>query len=88
MNEFMRNSKEISDEPDSDEYLISKSFSKKITETDITSFLANFSTDEEREEMLTLARNEIYARLGGTFETTAIQNYFNEKPWYQKIKNQ
>lgn len=38
-----------------------------------------FLTDEE----LRLARNEIYARHGYTFQDEALRNYFMSKPWYQ-----
>lgn len=33
-------------------------------------------------EELRIARNEIYARLGRTFDTETLQAYFNAKPWY------
>lgn len=38
-----------------------------------------FLTDEE----LRLARNEIYARHGYTFQDEALRDYFMSKPWYQ-----
>lgn len=33
-------------------------------------------------EQLRIARNEIYARLGRTFDDPELQNYFNSKSWY------
>lgn len=33
-------------------------------------------------EQLRIARNEIYARLGRTFNDPEMQNYFNSKSWY------
>lgn len=36
---------------------------------------------------LELARNEIYARHGRQFQTDYIQQYFNNRPWYQVNPN-
>ena len=35
------------------------------------------------QEQLRLARNEIYARRGRLFKDTYLQDYFNQKSWYQ-----
>ena len=57
-----------------DEYILPDSDKRLLTEEDI---------DELDEEMLKLARNEIYARHGRLFNDENIQSYFNTKSWYK-----
>lgn len=45
-----------------------------LTEDDLAGF---------DEQAVMLARNEIFARHGRTFQTASIQAYFNEQSWYQ-----
>lgn len=59
-------------------YILPISNQRKVTVAD----LKELSTDE-----LALARNEIYARYGKTFETKEIQAFFNQKSWYKKNPN-
>lgn len=57
-----------------EDYLISNSDS---------AYISIDSLQELTEEELILARNEIYARHGRRFDTTWIQEYFNEQSWYE-----
>ena len=57
-----------------DEYILPDSNKRLLTEEDI---------NELDEEMLKLARNEIYARHGRIFKDENIQSYFNTKSWYK-----
>ena len=62
-----------SEEPEEPDYLLPDSSTRRITEED----LRDLSWRE-----LCLARNEIFARHGRTFETPEIAEYFNSKDWY------
>ena len=55
-------------------YILPTSSSQYLTETD----LEGLSSYELR-----LARNEIYARHGRTFQDSELQAYFDSQPWYQ-----
>ena len=57
----------------STDYIINGSDSRYISKTELYSF---------SKEQLRLARNEIYARHGYTFEDKSLQNYFSQKSWY------
>lgn len=61
------------EEPEEPDYLLPDSSTRRITEED----LRDLSWRE-----LCLARNEIFARHGRTFETPEIAAYFNGKDWY------
>lgn len=56
------------------DYILPESNSRLLTESDLTGL---------SKEELRLARNEIYARYGRKFKDTALQDYFDSKPWYQ-----
>ena len=55
-------------------YILPTSSSQYLTETD----LEGLSSYELR-----IARNEIYARHGRTFQDSELQAYFDSQPWYQ-----
>lgn len=57
------------------DYILPESDTERLTE----SAIANLTY-----EQLRLARNEIYARHGYIFKSEDLQNYFNQKSWYQK----
>lgn len=61
-----------------DGYLLSESDSRRYTEAEIKEM--GMSTWE-----LCLARNEIYARHGRKFKNEKIQEYFDNKDWYEGI---
>ena len=61
-----------------DGYLLSESDSRRYTEAEIKEM--GMSTWE-----LCLARNEIYARHGREFKNEKIQEYFDNKDWYEGI---
>ena len=61
-----------------DGYLLSESDSRRYTEAEIREM--GMSTWE-----LCLARNEIYARHGRKFKNEKIQEYFDNKDWYEGI---
>lgn len=63
----------LSEEIDTQEYIIPDSSTKRLEENDIK--------DLTKEE-LRLARNEIYARHGRLFDDTELQSYFDKKSWY------
>ena len=58
---------------ENDDYVIPNSDSRYVSESELSAF-----TEWE----LKVARNEIYARRGRTFKDSALQSYFNSKPWY------
>lgn len=58
---------------ESSEYILPQSNSELISAADLSGFDA---------EKCKLARNEIYARHGRRFRDSAIQAYFDSKPWY------
>ena len=64
------------EQADTDEYIIADSDSRTLTEKD----LKGLSADE-----LFKARNEIYARHGRKFVDQELQDYFDEKSWYERI---
>lgn len=57
------------------DYIISDSANKTLTDSD----LAGLSSKD-----LSIARNEIYARHGRSFQTQGLQEYFDSKSWYSK----
>lgn len=57
-----------------DDYILSDSNSKVLTEADI----AGLSLQE-----INYAKNEIYARHGRKFDSPELQRYFKSKDWYQ-----
>lgn len=60
-------------QPAAGSYYFADSNSRYLSEADLAGL--NAST-------VRFARNEIFARLGRTFNDPALQNYFNSKPWY------
>lgn len=66
---------EDSDEnTEEEDYIISYSDSCYLSDEDVEDF---------SKEELRLARNEIYARHGRKFKDKALQEYFDEKSWYE-----
>ena len=63
-------------EAESGDYLLPDSDAVYLTAQD----LAGLSADQLR-----LARNEIFARQGRTFQDQALQDYFDQKDWYVAI---
>lgn len=58
------------------DYILQSSSSQYLTSSDIQ-FLSS--------DQLRLARNEIFARHGRTFQSQDLQTYFNSKSWYTPI---
>lgn len=57
-------------------YILPYSSSYRLTKSDISHLTSS---------QLRLARNEIYARHGRTFNDDGLQNYFNSQAWYTPI---
>lgn len=60
---------------DSNGYILPDSDSRKLKKSDLAGMTA---------QQLSYAKNEIYARHGRIFKSSELQDYFNEKDWYEK----
>lgn len=60
---------------DSNGYILPDSDSRKLKESDLAGMTA---------QQLSYAKNEIYARHGRVFKSSELQDYFNEKDWYEE----
>lgn len=60
---------------DSNGYILPDSDSRKLKKSDLAGMTA---------QQLSYAKNEIYARHGRVFKSSELQDYFNEKDWYEK----
>lgn len=60
---------------DSNGYILPDSASRKLKKSDLAGMTA---------QQLSYAKNEIYARHGRVFKSSELQDYFNEKDWYEK----
>ncbi len=67
------NQKESQAMKDSNGYIIEKSSTVELTDSDLEGLSA---------KELTYARNEIYARHGRKFESSELNDYFSSKSWY------
>lgn len=56
-------------------YILPDSDSRKLKKSDLAGMTA---------QQLSYAKNEIYARHGRVFKSSELQDYFNEKDWYEK----
>jgi hypothetical protein len=63
---------------DSNDYIIPQSGTKILTKDDIKDLT---------KDQLALARNEIYARHGRTFQMAEFKDYFTKKSWYSENPN-
>ena len=60
---------------DSNGYILADSDSRKLKKSDLAGMTA---------QQLSYAKNEIYARHGRVFKSSELQEYFNEKDWYEE----
>lgn len=60
---------------DSNGYILPDSDSRKLKKSDLAGMTA---------QQLSYAKNEIYARHGRVFKSSELQDYFNQKDWYEK----
>ena len=60
---------------DSNGYILPDSNSRKLKKSDLAGMTA---------QQLSYAKNEIYARHGRVFKSSELQDYFNEKDWYEE----
>ena len=60
---------------DSNGYILPDSASRKLKKSDLAGMTA---------QQLSYAKNEIYARHGRVFKSSELQDYFNEKDWYEE----
>lgn len=60
---------------DSNGYILPDSASRKLKKSDLAGMTA---------QQLSYAKNEIYARHGRVFKSSELQDYFNQKDWYEK----
>ena len=60
---------------DSNGYILPDSASRKLKKSDLAGITA---------QQLSYAKNEIYARHGRVFKSSELQDYFNEKDWYEE----
>ena len=60
---------------DSNGYILPDSDSRKLKKSDLAGMTA---------QQLSYAKNEIYARHGRVFKSSELQEYFNEKDWYEE----
>lgn len=60
---------------DSNGYILPDSDSRKLKKSDLAGMTA---------QQLSYAKNEIYARHGRIFKSSELQDYFNQKDWYEK----
>ena len=56
-------------------YILPDSDSRKLKKSDLAGMTA---------QQLSYAKNEIYARHGRIFKSSELQDYFNQKDWYEK----
>lgn len=56
-------------------YILPDSDSRKLKKSDLAGMTA---------QQLSYAKNEIYARHGRVFKSSELQDYFNEKDWYEE----
>ena len=56
-------------------YILPDSDSRKLKKSDLAGMTA---------QQLSYAKNEIYARHGHVFKSSELQDYFNEKDWYEE----
>lgn len=63
---------------DAEDYIIPDSGTRLLTKDDIAGLT---------KEQLALARNEIYARHGRTFQMAEFRDYFIKKSWYNENSN-
>lgn len=56
-------------------YILPDSDSRKLKKSDLAGMTA---------QQLSYAKNEIYARHGRVFKSSELQDYFNQKDWYEK----
>lgn len=61
---------------DSNGYILPDSDSRKLKKSDLAGMTA---------QQLSYAKNEIYARHGRIFKSSELQDYFNQKDWYEKM---
>lgn len=61
---------------DSNGYILPDSDSRKLKKSDLAGMTA---------QQLSYAKNEIYARHGRVFKSSELQDYFNQKDWYEKM---
>lgn len=80
--------KEDAKEKEADtEYLCSYSSERILTEEDITSLNdGTYQGLPNGKGIIQMVINEIYARHGYQFETPEVQQYFEQKEWYQDIR--
>lgn len=67
---------EAGTETDTGDYILPDSNQRYLTNKDLKALT---------KEKTALARNEIYARHGRSFQNKSIQAYFESKDWYEKI---
>lgn len=60
---------------DSNGYILPDSASRKLKKSDLAGMTA---------QQLSYAKNEIYARHGRVYKSSELQDYFNEKDWYEE----
>ena len=60
---------------DSNGYILPDSDSRKLKKSDLAGMTA---------QQMSYAKNEIYARHGRVFKSSELQDYFNEKDWYEE----
>ena len=60
---------------DSNGYILPDSASRNLKKSDLAGMTA---------QQLSYAKNEIYARHGRVFKSSELQDYFNEKDWYEE----
>lgn len=60
---------------DSNGYILPDSDSRKLKKSDLAGMTA---------QQLSYAKNEIYARHGRVLKSSELQDYFNEKDWYEE----
>lgn len=60
---------------DSNGYILPDSASRKLKKSDLAGMTA---------QQLSYAKNEIYALHGRVFKSSELQDYFNEKDWYEE----
>ncbi|MCI8326191.1 MAG: YARHG domain-containing protein [Lachnospiraceae bacterium] len=68
------------------DYLCSYSAQRQITQDDINTLEAGTYTGiPQGRTIVQMVLNEMYARHGYQFSDVGLQNYFNQKTWYQAI---
>lgn len=74
--EYQKKSEELSLEDSG--YILPQSADRKLTAEDLKDI-------KDDKWLLKVARNEIFARYGRKFQDEKLQEYFNEKDWYEPI---